>query len=301
MHALFDLAARQHSAVSREQARELGLSDDQIDHLLHRGVLARTAPRVYVLRGTAPTWRQRLMAAILSIPGSMASHRAAARLRLLEGYEAAPVEILVVRGRKRRRAPRGAILHETMDLKAKDLDEVDGIPCTSMVRTLVDLPAVSHEFRVGVALDQAHRRDATVLARVHQRHLEVARRGRDGTVKLRALLAERGHGERVDSGFERKAPRLILGSGLPQPVTQHHVVDGDFEAWLDLAWPEHRVGMECHSYEFHSSVKAVQHDARRRRRLADLGWSIREYSYAEVTQQGPMVLRELGRLLQRAA
>jgi hypothetical protein len=223
----------------------------------------------------------------------MASHRAAARLWGLEGFERAPVEVLVVRGRRRRRAPRGAILHETMDLKAKDIDERDGIATTSLVRTLVDLPSVVHEFKAGVALDSAARHDPSLLGHVGERHQEVARRGRDGTVALRALLAERGNGAVVDSGFERRALRLIAGSALPQPVTQHHVADGDFQCWIDIAWPDRLMGMECDSLRYHTGDRAFRWERQRRRRLTSLGWKVLEYTYREVTQQGPKVIGEL--------
>ena len=224
---LLDLTATQHSAFSRDQARDLGLSDGQLRHLIDSRVVERAAPSVFRLRGVPPSWRQRVMVATLSVPGSMASHRAAARLWDLDGFESAPVEILVVRGRRRRRAPRSSILHETMDLKAGDIDDRHGIRCTSLVRTLVDLPAVAHEFKAGVALDQAIREHPPILPRVGDRHREVARRGRNGCAALRDLLAERGVGDLVDSGFERRALRLIGSSCLPRPVTQHQVVDGD--------------------------------------------------------------------------
>ncbi|HXH55919.1 type IV toxin-antitoxin system AbiEi family antitoxin domain-containing protein [Iamia sp.] len=296
---LFDLAARQHSAFSRDQARDLGLSDGQLRGLIQRRTVERAAPAVFRLRGVAPTWRQRLVIATLSIPGSMASHRAAARLWGLDGFATAPVEILVVRGRRRRRAPRGAVLHETMDLKGDDLAAREGIPCTALVRTLVDLPAVVHEFRSGVALDQAARHDHLLLAQVAERHREVARRGRDGTVALRALLAERGLGELVDSGFERRALRLIENSTLPRPVTQHHVVDSDFECWIDLAWPDLRVGMECDSLRHHTGERAFRWERKRRRRLNGLGWTMLEFTYLEVTRESPMVIRDLSQHLLR--
>ncbi|HEX7133444.1 MAG TPA: type IV toxin-antitoxin system AbiEi family antitoxin domain-containing protein [Iamia sp.] len=294
---LYDLAAHQHAAISRDQLRELGHSDRHVDHLVASHRIERAAPGVFVLRGAPPTWRQRLVVATLSIPGSMASHRAAARLRGLDGFERAPVELLVERGGKRRRQPRHAILHETLDLKAPDIGEVDGIACTSLVRTLVDLPAVAHEFRSGAALDQAIRSDPDVLERVAERHREVARKGRDGTVVLRALLAERGAGEIVDSGFERRALRLIHGSTLPTPVTQLRVVDGEFECRLDIAWPDHLVAMECDSLRHHMGERAFRWERRRRRHLAALGWTTLEFTYREVTQQGPMVLRDLARHL----
>jgi len=297
---LYDLAARQHSAISRTQLRELGHTDRHVDHLVASRRLERAAPGVFTLRGARPTWRQRLTVATLSIPGSMASHRAAGGLRGLEGFERAPVELLVERGAKRRRRPRHAIVHETLDLAASDIDEVDGIPCTSLVRTLVDLPAVVHELKAGIALDQAMRSDPDVLRRVAQRHREVARRGRGGTVALRALLAERGEGHLVDSGFERRALRLIRSSMLPVPVTQHHVTDGIDQCWLDIAWPDHLVAMECDSLRHHMGERAFRWERRRRRLLVGLGWTVLEFTYREVTEQAPMVLRDLARHLPTA-
>ncbi len=291
---LLDLAAQQHSTFSLAQAVDLGVNPRQLHRMAERAIIERAAPAVFRLRGVSPTWRQRLMVAVLSIPGAMASHRAAARLRELDGFDRGPVELLVVRGRNRRRGLRGAILHETTDLRGSDFAEIDGVPCTSLVRTLVDLPAVAHEFRAGVALDQAMRHDPAVLARVAERHREVARRGRNGTVALRGLLAERGMGDLVDSGFERRALRLIHASDLPRPVTQHLVVDGDFTCRLDIAWPGPMVAMECDSLKHHTGERAFRWERKRRRRLTGLGWTVLEYTYREVTQESAMVLRELG-------
>lgn len=298
---LFDLAERQHAAFSRDQSRAIGVGDRQLDHLVATRAVERAAPAVFRLRGAPSSWHQRLMIATLSVPGSMASHRAAARVRGLDGFERSPVELLVVRGRNRRRGLRGAVQHETMDLRADDIDERDGIPCTSLVRTLVDLPAVVHEFKAGVALDQAIRHQPDILGLVGDRHRAVARRGRDGTVALRALLAERGVGDLVDSGFERRALRLIAGSALPRPVTQHQVVDQDFECWLDLAWPDQLLAMECDSLRHHLGERAFRWERRRRRCLAGLGWTVLEYTYREVTTEGPMVLRQLAQHLGAAA
>lgn len=294
---LYDLAARQHAAFTREQARAVGLTDHHLRGLLARGQAQRAAPGVFVLAGIPSSWHQQLHVAVLSLPGALASHRAAARLRGWDGFERAPLEVVVERGRQRRSAPREVILHESKDLRGVDLDVCEGIPCTSPVRTLVDLPAVCHEFRAGVALDQAIRRDPALLERVVQRHLEVARRGRNGTVALRGLLAERSDANLVDSGFERRALRLIAGSALPPPVTQHHVVDGDVQCWLDIAWPRHLVAMECDSLAHHQGERAFRWERVRRRHLAALGWTVLEFTYREVTRQGPMVLAQLARHL----
>src|SRR5690606_26284759 len=130
----------------------------------------------------------------------------------------------------------------TKDLVGGDIDERDGIACCSLVRTLIDLPSVVPAPRAGDALDHASRYDPTLLHRVAARHREVARRGRNGTVKLRSLLAERNESV-VDSGFERRALTLIGSSGLPTPVTQHKVTGFGFTYYLDVAWPDQMVAM----------------------------------------------------------
>lgn len=291
---LLDLAERQHGVFSVHQSRDHLTSRRQLTTLLERGVVERWLPEVYRVRGAVPSWHTRVMAATLSIPGSLASHRTAALLWEVGEFAAGRPEILVERWTRRRRKDSAIIVHETKDLVGGDIEVRDGIPCTSLVRTLVDLPAVTTEFKAGDALDRAFRRDPTVIGRVTARHLEVARRGRNGTVKLRALLEERGYvGDRVDSGFERQALRLVRAAGLPEPVLQHQVRHGDFVAYLDLAWPDQRVAMECDSVEHHLSVAAFERDRHRRRTLVGLGWKVLEYTYRDVTQRPPLVAADL--------
>jgi len=291
---LFDLAARHHGVFTNDQASAAGASDQQVRTWLARGIVDRPLPGVLRVVGAPVTWDQRLQAATLWLPGSMASHRSAAALWDLRGFDRAPVEVVVERWRRRQRPP-WLLVHETKDLVGGDISERRGIACTSLVRTLVDLPAVAPEAKAGDALDHATRYDDTLLRRVRVRHLEVARRGRNGTTKLRALLVERGQGEDlVDSSFERRALRLILPSALPRPVTQHKVVDGDFTCFLDLAWPDQLVAMECDSIEHHLSVRAHHWDRERRRRLNRLGWTVLEFTHFDVTKRGAMVLKELG-------
>lgn len=291
---LYELAAKQSGVFSLDQAHVHDVSPKSLRTMVDKGTLAKGHPGVFRLVGAPVTWAQHLSAATLWLPGSLASHRSAAALWDSREFQRAPIEIMVERWTRRRR-PQGVIVHETKDLVGGDIEERCGIPCTSLIRTLVDLPAVVHEFKAGVALDEASRYDSTVLHRVAQRHQEVARRGRNGTVKLRALLEERGCGEqKVDSGFERRALRLIATSALPAPVTQFQIRDGEFVCYLDLAWPAQKVAMECDSVEHHLSVRAFHWERERRRRLNRLGWTVLEFTYRDITGRPAMVLQELG-------
>ena len=113
-----------------------------------------------------------------------------------------------------------------------------------------------------------------------------------------ALLTERGWvGDKVDSGFERSALRLVRDAGLPEPTLQHKVTAQDFVAYLDLAWPAQMVAMECDSVEHHLSVAAFQRDRDRRRTLLGLGWSVLEFTYRDVTRHPAKVLGDLRRHL----
>lgn len=289
---LLAFAATHHGLFTTAIAADHGLDRSRLHRWTSTGRVERVAPAVYRVSGAPPTWRQELLAVVWSSPWTLASHRAAGALRGLDGTRPGRVEVVTPRWTRRRR--RGVIVHESLDLRPCDVDEVDGIPCTTLVRTLVDLPAVVHEFRAGQALDHAARGDRSVLARVRSRHLEVARRGRDGTVALRGLLAERGAGDGIPgSGFERRALRLIEDSALPRPVCQHQVVDGSFTCYLDLAWPRHMVAMECDSLAHHFGERAHRWDRERRRTLTRLGWSVLEFTYEDVVDRPHVVLRDL--------
>ena len=294
LHAVFALAARQHGLVTYAQLLDLGVPDSTIRLWLQQGRLDRVAPAVYRVGGAPQSWRQRVMRAVLD-SGGWASHRTAAALHLLDGHTGVVIEVTVERWRRSSRHD-GYAVHEAKDLRPADLTEIDGIPCTSLVRTLLDLPAVEHRFRAEQAFDHALRRDADVAGAVRNRFVQVARRGRNGTTTMRAMLAERT-GEYIPPGstFERIALRWIARAGLATPVKQVKVVDGEFVAYIDLAWPDLLFGFECESFEHHSSKAAAEYGRRRRRRLKALGWEITEWSYDEV--RSGAFIPELTRLL----
>jgi predicted transcriptional regulator of viral defense system len=278
---IYALAARQHGLITFQQLREFGLADSTIARWVASRRLRAISPSVHRLGGAPDTWHQRVMRATLDTDG-WASHRTAAALHGLDGHDGRVIEVVVERW-KRSSKHDGYIVRETKDLRPVDLDEVRGIPCTSLVRTLIDLPAVEHPFRAEQALDHACRLDADLLPIVGTRFRQVARRGRNGTTVMRGLLSERtGIYIPPGSTFEKDALRWIDAAGIEPPVKQHQVVDGDFTAYLDLAWPHLLFGMECDSLAFHFSKAAQEWDRQRRRHLKRLGWELAEFSYDEV-------------------
>ena len=291
---LVDHTRAHHAVVTWDGALQLGVTADDVHAWLRAGRLLHPAPNVYVIAGAPHTWRQRVCIATGSAAG-WASHRTSAALRGLDGFAPRQVEVLVAYGARRRR--HDWIVHETRALRGVDLDEVDGIPCTSLARTLIDLAAVAHPFQVGLALDDASRRWPGTLDAVELRSRELARRGRRGIPTIRALLEERaGRGRYTDSGFETRAVRLVRNAGLPDPVLQHTVRDGEFVAHLDLAWPPIMWAVECDSLAHHSGKRAHEWDRMRRRRLKALGWDVVEITFDDVTLRRAQTTRELAEL-----
>ena len=283
-----------HAVATWDEARGLGVSPDDLLAWHRAGRLLHPAPNVYVVAGAPPTWRQRVRVAAGSSAG-WASHRTVAAVRDLDGFPPRTIEVLVPYGSRRRRGD--WVVHETRALRGVDLDEVDGIPCTSVARTIIDLAAVAHPFQVGLALDDASRRWPGTLDAVELRARELARRGRRGIPTIRALLDERaGRGRYTDSGFETRAVRMMRAAGLPEPVLQHTVRDGQFVAHLDLAWPKIMWAVECDSLAHHSGKRAHEWDRRRRRRLKALGWDVVEITYDDVTLRRAQTARELADL-----
>jgi hypothetical protein len=291
--ALLAYAARHYGLFNRTISRRCGVADSTVQSWLRTGRIERVAPEVFRVAGTPLSWHGDVMAATLHVNG-WASHGTAIAQHELEGARRLrPVHVVTLRWH-RRHPMRGVVVHETLDLRGVDLTVVRGIPTTSLVRTLVDASAVVHPFLAGMALDSACRTNASLFPAVTKRFLELARRGRPGTVATRLLLAQRTPGGGFDgSGFEAKMARIIASRRLPKPVNQHRIEDGDFLAVIDKAWPNVKLGIECDSLAHHFGARPHQWERTRRRRLHRLGWELAEYTYEDVTEREQMVGDEI--------
>jgi hypothetical protein len=295
LRAIDALATCQHGTASHSQLTEAGLATSTLQDWIAAGWLRPAAGDVVRCLGSPATWRQRVMIATLTT-GGVASHRTAAALHSLDGFRPGIVEVTTDRWQRRRRDT--LLVHEAKDLITPDRTIIDGIPCTSLVRTLIDLPAVCGIEHAGQALDDACRRHEWALASARQRFIEVARRGRNGTRRGRVMLNERLSDPILeDSRFEKQALELIRDAGLPEPYKQFEVTLDDRSAFIDLPWPAQLIGLECDSLAYHFGRRMFQADRTRRRQLTLRGWQIYEFTYDDITQRGAGVVDELRRAL----
>jgi hypothetical protein len=295
---LTDFTRTNHGVITWHEAQALGVSPGQVQSWQRAGRLTRPAPQVYVVAGTPDTWHQRARVATGS-GAAWASHRTAAGLWQLDGFDRRTIEVVTVRGRRRKR--RAWRVHESRTLRGVDLAVANGIPVTTVVRTVLDLPGVAHPHLAGKALDHACRSDPSVLDAVISRHRELPVRGRRGAALMSAMLAERVGTAVTDSDFETVTRRLVLSVGLPEPASQHEVRDGDFVAYLDLAWPDIRWFVECDSLAHHFGKAPHEWDRARRRHLKRLGWDSVEVTYDDVTKRAGRTGAELRELYHHRA
>lgn len=275
-----ELAASRHGVLHRRQAADIGLTPAVIRRLKRDGLLTEPLPGVLVVAGSPDTWHQRLAIAT-SVGGKpvVTGYRAGAALHRLDGHPPGLLE--VVSHARRTIAMPGLIVH-TSEL-TDDVVEIDGIPCTSIARTLADLGAVESIDRVEVAFNHAWRRGVS-LAWLRQEAERLHRPGQRGTGTLLRLLDAVPPGARpLESPLEAQVEHLLRRAGVDPVVRQHEVRDGDgrFVARVDFAVPHLRLAFEAHSLQHHMGVSAARRDAARDRALRAVGWVVEYITAAD--------------------
>jgi very-short-patch-repair endonuclease len=273
-HHLVALARRQHGLVSFEQT---GRDRHGVDHAITAGRLERVRRGVYRIAGAPRTWEQQVMAAVLAIPASRASHRTAARLSGLEGFDEDLVEV-TVRTRQRTRRD-GITVHDTAIVGPLHGQTLFGIPCMSVARTLCDLTAVTDRWTVERAVDESLRKRLVGLPALLAVFADLEHPGRHRSTVMRSILEARATGlGSGDSHPEVRLVKLLEAAGLPRPVQQHELRLIGRTVRIDLAYPELRIAIEYDGWEFHSTRSAFDRDRARANELELLGWTVLRFT-----------------------
>jgi predicted transcriptional regulator of viral defense system len=135
------LARRQHGVVSLEQLASVGLGAAAVQKRVEAGRLHRVHYGAYSVGYPLLSVEGRWMAAVLACgPGAVLSHRSAAALWGLCSDGQAAVDVTAPR--RRGRSPSGVAAHRDGRLRVEDRAIVEGIPCTTVARTLLDFAGV---------------------------------------------------------------------------------------------------------------------------------------------------------------
>lgn len=280
------LAAAQHGVASRRQLLALPLTLHQIRARIGAGRLIPIHRGVYAVGHGRLTREGRWMAAVLAGgPWAVLSHESAAMHWLLlsphpsEAHVTAPV-----RGRRR-----DGIRFHGARLRSDERTTRDGIPVTTVARTLLDLAAGGDGRRLERALAQAefHRyTDRPALPELVRRH-----RGERGAAVARRLLAG-GAAELgvTRSALEERFVAFCVERRIPRPELNAAIHLGERHVLADCLWRRQRLVVELDGFASHGdSRRAFESDAARQRAMMAAGWRVLRVTWRQLRDE-PLAL-----------
>lgn len=265
------IAARQYGIIARRQALEAGLTIRQIDRMVSSSRWRRVLPATYALGTASTSLRQRAMGGIQWAGASAAAAcETACALRRFADSLTHPIEI----SSPHRLTSRQVVVHRVQPWVAGEIELADGIPVTSMERTLVDMAGRELAPRLQELLDEALRRSLTTVDRLDSYVRGNCGNGRHGPASLRLLMPQYMNGGGFsESILETRLRRLLDDSPLPKPVAQYVVRNGDrFVARVDFAWPGLKVAVEAVGRKPHEGQ--WDRDVARMNGLNLCGWTV---------------------------
>lgn len=283
------LGRRQHGVVGRYQT---SLTTSAWSRATAAGSLIPIHPGVARLVGSADTAEQHITAAILASGlRALASHRSAAHLHGIPSLAPPPVDIIVRPNQVQNLASAqsgharrldGVIVHRPTDLLRLAPHRIDGIACTNILRTLVDLGAVASE-QVHGAVGHALTNDLVTLDAIEAALGSHAQRGRSGITALRRAIDDWSlDAKPADSVLEPAFKRLVNRYGLPQ-VDFHPRVGGREVDFTVIGTP---IVIECDGWRYHGKDREqFERDRANDAEFASRGWIVLRFTYRKITSR----------------
>ncbi len=199
-----------------------------------------------------------------------------------------------VAGRRRRGRP-GIVLHRAT-LDPNDQTILDGIPCTTWARTLVDVASTVPRDRLERALVLAEERGEFDLTAVRR---QIARmRGQRGCAALASVLSTFDHRAVTRSVAEAHFLALVRRRRLPEPEVNVWIPLPEGGGYRpDFLWRDRKLIVEVDGRAHHSLRRAFDHDRQRDRRLLQAGYVTVRFPAREVLNEPARVEHELGSIL----
>jgi hypothetical protein len=277
--------------VSHAQLIGLGFDEQWIERRLrerrltaiHRNVFAVGHRRLAV---RAPWW-----AALLAYgPGAVLSHQSAAVLWGIRRKRSGPIHVTTLTGRQGLRRRKGIWIHRCR-FTVEDGMTRNGLPVTTIARTLFDLAEVAPWDQLKKAAEEADR-----LHLLRLRELEgVCERGRGRRAlrPMRRLLAELGPPAEGRSPLEVRFSEFIRAYKLPAPVQNVHVLDHE----VDALWPAAKLIVELDSWEHHGHRAAFERDRARDPKLLIAGYRSIRVTHRRLDREPDQLAAEIRQLL----
>lgn len=237
--------------VATRQLARLGYGKSSVAKAAKVGRLHRVHRGVYIVGHRRLSWHGRCMAAVLAASPSVASHLSAGWLWGLLRSRPGTLHVTCSKGR---RAKRPFVVHRA-HLLPVDRATRDGIPVTSLARTILDLAGASRPQTVARHIERAD--ELKIFDVREMRELLDRSNGHRGVGKVRAALdSYRPEAAFTRSGLERRFLELVRDAGLPEPAMNSFVAGHEIDAY----WEAERFGVELDVYATHGSRLSFEED-----------------------------------------
>jgi very-short-patch-repair endonuclease/predicted transcriptional regulator of viral defense system len=288
------LAERQHGVVALAQLQLVGITASGVRSRVAAGRLTRIHRGVYSVGHGRLTRHARWMAAVLAYgPRAVLSHRSAAGLHGIRPENRSKTDVTLPSPSARPRA--GIDVHRSAALEGADITTVDGIPCTPVARTLVDLAEVLDRRGVERALDQAEVLRVFDLGAVREALARAG--GRHGAAVLRRVLAEYDGPSLTDRELEERLFAICRAVGVRKPEVNQWIVLEDGAVKVDFLWGSERLVVETDGWASHRTRRAFETDRRRDRRLLLAGYEVVRFTWRDIVYEPDQVGLVIARLL----
>jgi very-short-patch-repair endonuclease len=289
--SLSRLATQQHGVIARRQLLALGFGEDAIQLRLAAGRLNPVHTEVYAVGHRRISQRSYWWAGLLAYgDGALLSHRSAAALWGIARSRGSLVDVTAPEGRQGVERRKQLWIHRGK-LHAEDHTQHDGIPVTTVGRTLFDLAEVVNTEQLEYAWEEADRLKRLQLGEVER----VCERGygRRALKPIRRLLAEARAVIPTRSPLEDRFQRFSRFYDLPPHHTNVEVLGKE----VDVLWPAARLIVELDSWEFHSHRAAFQRDRARDTRLLVAGYRTVRVTHDRLDHEAVQLATEIRQLL----
>lgn len=289
-----EFATNNYGVASRDELRALGFDDKAIEHRLKVGRLRRWHRGVYAVGHSHLGREGRWRAAVLACgEGAVLSHWDAAALHDL--LSARGARIHVIRPSNAGRSPDAAriALHRVGTFQPWEGRLIDGIPATTVARTLLDLSPHLRPRALEDLIAHADRLGVFDLRAV--RHSLHAHPRQPGAPRLRCVVDELAHRPAADlrSPLETKLLQLCDDHDLPTP-NANATIQG---LLVDFHWPGTNLIVETDGYAYHSSPSSFERDRERDQQLTLAGYTVIRFTYNQVTRTPAAIAARLRHLL----
>lgn len=291
------LAAGTAGVVRRPDLVDAGVSTSAIDRRLASGAMKTVARRIYVVEAL----RQRATlrhVALAAHPDGALSRVTAARIHRFPTTEAL-VHVTTQKGRHTRLD--GIKVHETRLWLSGDIISMDGFRVTSPERTLIDLTPSLRDAALRHLLETQFVAKTPSSEAFVAAFLAHARRGLNGTVRLRSML------DRLldDQPFPESELERILLLGLAE--RGHGDLGRQFQPpWyagrrgiVDMADPAGATIIEADGRRWHSTTQAQTDDRRRDRQALAAGYQVIRVGWQELTERREATLDDIVSVIER--